>query len=196
MAAFWRQENNFVLFFSFLIPFPIYMESQKILPFWKFSRTNGPDILGPVWTSCTTNLDHLAPLKPLRITSEHFGLFGLLRTTGRVIFWDTFLLDVHIIIELCCCFSSCCWAPQLVELVTLLGKQHRLSCNVFLTLAMAFLLFYSCTISCNVFSTILLLCCISYSCTIFCHVFCYTGVTPLMSSVRLTSAADSSNTSC
>ena len=102
---------------------------------------------------------------------------------------------LHIIIELCCCFSSCCWAPQLVELVTLLGKQHRLSCNVFLTLAMAFLLFYSCTISCNVFSTILLLCCIFYS-TISCHVFCYTGVTPLMSSVRLTSAADSSNTSC
>ena len=32
-------------------------------PNWNFSRTHAYDILGPVWTSKTTKLDHLAPLQ-------------------------------------------------------------------------------------------------------------------------------------
>ena len=107
----------------------------------------------------------------------------------------------------CCCgcgggsagAGACCWAPQLVVLVAVLGKQHRLSCNVFLTLctlAIAFLLLNSCTVFSTLALSLAMAFLLFYSCTISCHVFFYTGITPLMSSVRLTFAADSSNTPC
>ena len=57
---------------------------------WNFWRTNSHDILGPIWTSWTTNLYNLALL---RTTLDRLDFLKPLRTNlRRVIFWDTLYL--------------------------------------------------------------------------------------------------------